>query len=166
MKLAAIITEFRVRHALGLLGALLLALAYPTPGLAGLAWFGPGLWLFAALGLRDVVGHWGPLIHKAAEVRSDCRDLLLAIEQIVDAPQQINIAGGIPMAMAAPAALAAQTRGEIARKFMERVELAELLPINNNLTSAKEQTMISLLGSPEMPLTTAGQNERASPLVR
>jgi hypothetical protein len=49
---------------------------------------------------------------------------------------------------------------------MQRVDLADLLPINKGLSSANEKTMISLLGSPHMPLTTVGQNERASDLVK
>jgi hypothetical protein len=59
-----------------------------------------------------------------------------------------------------------RSRADVARHYMQRVDLANLLPINKNLSSATEQTMISLLGSPHMPLTTVGQNERASDLVK
>ena len=40
----------------------------------------------AALGLREEAGHWGPIISHAAEVRSASKELLLAVERIVDAP--------------------------------------------------------------------------------
>ena len=40
----------------------------------------------AALGLRAEAGHWGPIITHAAEVRSAGKELLLAVERIVDAP--------------------------------------------------------------------------------
>ena len=52
LKLTFSITEIRARFALAALAGLLLALAYPTPGLGGFAWFTPGLLLFSALGLR------------------------------------------------------------------------------------------------------------------
>jgi hypothetical protein len=46
------------------------------------------------------------------------------------------------------------------------VPLQDLLPINAGLRSAQEETMISLLGSPQLPLTTDDQPDRASPLVK
>jgi D-alanyl-D-alanine carboxypeptidase len=49
--------------------------------------------------------------------------------------------------------------------YLELVDLNDHLPINKDLTAANEQTMISTLGSPLMPLTTADQPNRASPLV-
>ena len=49
---------------------------------------------------------------------------------------------------------------------MEGVPLDDLLPINKGLSSAQQHTMISLLGSPQMPLTRESQPERASPLVK
>jgi hypothetical protein len=49
--------------------------------------------------------------------------------------------------------------------YLEPVELSDHLPINTGLTAANEQTMISTLGSPLMPLTTNDQPNRASPLV-
>jgi len=51
------------------------------------------------------------------------------------------------------------------RHYLELVDLNDHLPINTGLRSANEQTMISTLGSPLMPLTTTDQPDRASPLV-
>jgi hypothetical protein len=68
--------------------------------------------------------------------------------------------------MAAAITADGRSRADIARHYSQRVDLADLLPINKGLSSAKEETMISLLGSPRMPLTTVGQNERASNLVK
>lgn len=48
----------------------------------------------------------------------------------------------------------------------ELLPLADFLPLNVGLRSAQEQTMISLLGSPRMPLTTHDQPDRASDLVK
>jgi hypothetical protein len=50
--------------------------------------------------------------------------------------------------------------------YLQMVPLQPLLPINAGLRSAQEETMISLLGSPQLPLTTDCQDERASPRVR
>ena len=117
----------------------------------------------AALGLREVAGHWGPIINHAAEVRSASKELLLAVEHIIDASMPADTGSAMhPMAMAP----GGRSRADIARHYSQRVDLAGLLPINKGLTSAKEETMISLLGSPRMPLTTVGQNERASDLVK
>ncbi|PSO15694.1 hypothetical protein C7G42_27085 [Bradyrhizobium sp. MOS003] len=116
----------------------------------------------AALGLREEAGHWGPIINHAAEVRSASKELLQAVERIVDAPA-IGAAGPAARGLGADATL---SRGDLARRFSAPVPLATLLPINNGLSSAKEETMISLLGSPHMPLTTVGQNKRASDLVK
>lgn len=44
--------------------------------------------------------------------------------------------------------------------------LDNYLPFNTGLHSASENTMISLLGSPLMPLTTTDQPNRVSPLVK
>jgi hypothetical protein len=121
----------------------------------------------AALGLREQAGHWGPIIRRDAEVRSAARELLVAVEQIVAAPVTADTGGMVQLMEAEAAATgSSHNRADIARHFMQRVELADLLPINKRLTSAQEQTMISLLGSPHMPLTTVGQNERASDLVK
>ena len=119
----------------------------------------------AALGLREEAGHWGPIIRHAAEVRSAAKELLLAVEQIVDGPMTAGT-GGVMAAMAAAVTADGASRPDAARFFSERVDLTDLLPINSGLSSAQEQTMISLLGSPRMPLTTIGQNERASDLVK
>ena len=55
------------------LGGLLLGLAYPTPGIAGFAWFVPGLWLFAALGSGGKgafrLGYLGGLVHFLISLR-------------------------------------------------------------------------------------------------
>ena len=119
----------------------------------------------AALGLRLEVGHWGPIKRHEAEVRSASKELLLAVEQIIDAPMPAG-ARSVMEAVAAPIAAGGRSRADIARHYSQRVELADLLPINKRLSSAREETMISLLGSPRMPLTTIGQNERASDLVK
>jgi hypothetical protein len=116
----------------------------------------------AALGLREEAGHWGPIINRAAEVRSASKELLMAVERIVDAPA-IAAAGPAARSLGAATTL---SRADLARRFSAPVALTTLLPINKGLSSAQEQTMISLLGSPDMPLTTVGQNERASDLVR
>ena len=68
--------------------------------------------------------------------------------------------------VAAAARGSGRSRPDAARFYSQRVDLADLLPINDGLSSAKEETMISLLGTPRMPLTTVGQNERASDLVK
>jgi hypothetical protein len=49
--------------------------------------------------------------------------------------------------------------------YLDSVALDDHLPINIGLTAANQETMISALGSPLMPLTTADQPNRASPLV-
>jgi hypothetical protein len=89
----------------------------------------------------------------------------MAVERIVDAPATEATES---VALAAPAVVteAGASRAEIARHYMQRVDLAGLLPINRGLSSAQEQTMISLLGPPRRPLTTVGQNERASDPVK
>lgn len=51
-------------------------------------------------------------------------------------------------------------------KFSEAVPLASILPINTGLSSATEHTMVSILGSPKMPLTTRNQEDRASDLAK
>lgn len=50
--------------------------------------------------------------------------------------------------------------------YLTNVPLAGVLPINVGLTSADESTMISLLGSPLLPLTTVDQPDRASTRVK
>jgi hypothetical protein len=50
--------------------------------------------------------------------------------------------------------------------YIEMVDLHDHLPINVGLRSAQEATMISSLGSPQLPLTKHDQPERASPLVK
>jgi hypothetical protein len=118
----------------------------------------------AALGLREEAGHWGPIINRAAEVRTASNELLMAVERIVDAAVLAPTGGQPPLtAIMTGDGL---NRADIARRYMQRVELADILPINKGLSSAKEETMISLLGSPQRPLTTVGQNERASSLVK
>ncbi|MEP7375181.1 MAG: M15 family metallopeptidase [Chitinophagaceae bacterium] len=49
--------------------------------------------------------------------------------------------------------------------YLQLVDLNDHLPINTGLRSANQQSMISVLGSPLMPLTTNDQPDRASPLV-
>jgi hypothetical protein len=49
---------------------------------------------------------------------------------------------------------------------MEKVPLTDVLPINTNVHSAQDVTMVSIMGSPKIPLTTSCQNGRASPLVK
>ena len=50
--------------------------------------------------------------------------------------------------------------------FAEMIPLASVLPINGDLSSATEHTMVSILGSPQLPLTTVDQPKRASDLVK
>jgi hypothetical protein len=121
----------------------------------------------AALGLREEAGHWGPIIRHEAEVRSAAKEMLMAVEQIVAATATADVGSMLQLTAADVISTGSNhDRKDIARRFMQRVELTDLLPINKRLTSAQEQTMISLLGSPHMPLTTVGQNERASDLVK
>ena len=54
----------------------------------------------------------------------------------------------------------------LAASFMEKVPLTDVLPINRNMHSATEHTMISIMGSPRIPLTTKCQNARASDIVK
>jgi D-alanyl-D-alanine carboxypeptidase len=119
----------------------------------------------AALGLRAEAGHWGPIINHAAEVQSAGNELLLSVERIIDAPMTAGAGSGM-RSMTTAITPDGRSRADIARYYSQRVDLADLLPINKGLSSAKEETMISLLGSPRMPLTTIGQNERASHLVK
>jgi hypothetical protein len=55
---------------------------------------------------------------------------------------------------------------KLAASLMEKIPLTEVLPINRDLRSATEHTMISIMGSPRIPLTTKCQNTRASDLVK
>lgn len=50
--------------------------------------------------------------------------------------------------------------------YLEPLEIADHLPMNVGLRSATQETMISLLGSPMMPLTTKDQPGKASALVK
>jgi hypothetical protein len=50
--------------------------------------------------------------------------------------------------------------------YIQLVDLHEHLPINADVQPAQETTMISVLGSPKLPLTTTDQPERASQLVK
>jgi hypothetical protein len=50
--------------------------------------------------------------------------------------------------------------------YLANVPLAGVLPMNVGLTSANESTMVSLLGSPQLPLTTVDQPARASARVK
>ena len=52
------------------------------------------------------------------------------------------------------------------RYYGEMVGLHDHLPINTGLQSAQEATMVSILGPPQLPLTTHDQPDRASPLVK
>lgn len=49
--------------------------------------------------------------------------------------------------------------------YLTMVEIADSLPMNTGLSACKQETMISVLGSPLMPLTKIDQPGRASPLV-
>jgi D-alanyl-D-alanine carboxypeptidase-like protein len=55
---------------------------------------------------------------------------------------------------------------KLAASFMQKVPLKDFLPFNKNLRSATEHTMVSVLGSPRIPLTTKCQNARASDAVK
>ncbi len=50
--------------------------------------------------------------------------------------------------------------------YSEMLPISDILPINGALSSATEHTMISILGSPQMPLTTDDQPSRASDVVK
>jgi hypothetical protein len=50
--------------------------------------------------------------------------------------------------------------------FMAPVPIHSILPINVGLSPAQEATMISILGSPSIPLTTDCQNGKASTKVK
>ncbi|HXO71612.1 MAG TPA: M15 family metallopeptidase [Bradyrhizobium sp.] len=50
--------------------------------------------------------------------------------------------------------------------FMAPVPIHSILPINVGLSPAQEATMISILGSPSIPLTTDCQNGKASAKVK
>lgn len=50
--------------------------------------------------------------------------------------------------------------------YSEPVPLSSILPINVGLNSAKEETMISVLGPPHMPLTHEDSPDRASDVVK
>lgn len=63
-------------------------------------------------------------------------------------------------------ATAPKSKKEIAKHYMEPLDLAGFLPINVGLTSAAEETMASLLGPPMLPLTTDCQTNKASDLVK
>jgi hypothetical protein len=47
---------------------------------------------FAAIGLRTVRTHWGPINHHAAEVRPECDAMLLQIQNLVDASPALAMA--------------------------------------------------------------------------
>ena len=53
-----------------------------------------------------------------------------------------------------------------AKGFMAPVPIKDILPINVGLTPAQEATMVSILGSPTIPLTTKCQNSKASLKVK
>ena len=56
-------------------------------------------------------------------------------------------------------------QNEIAH-YLELVDLHAFLPINVDLQSAQETTMVSALGAPRMPLTTTDQPDHAGALVK
>ena len=59
------------------------------------------------------------------------------------------------------------SRADVARHYIAaRGPCRTCCPSTRASRAPTEQTMISLLGSPRMPLTTVGQNERASDLVK
>src|SRR5262249_3489825 len=53
-----------------------------------------------------------------------------------------------------------------AKSFMAPVPIKDILPINVGLSPAQEATMVSILGSPTIPLTTSCQNSKASHKVK
>lgn len=62
--------------------------------------------------------------------------------------------------------MAKPAKNPIAQGFMTPVPIQSILPINVGLSPAQEATMISILGSPSIPLTTDCQNARASTKVK
>jgi hypothetical protein len=64
-------------------------------------------------------------------------------------------------------AMAKAPRGTAGRAdYSKMIPLSSILPINTGLSSATEHTMVSILGSPRLPLTTRDQPKRASDLVK
>lgn len=51
-------------------------------------------------------------------------------------------------------------------RLADLVPLEPLLPLNVGVTNASEETMISALGRPQLPLTWSDQPDRASPAVK
>ena len=136
---------------------------------------------FAALGLRKDHTHWGPIHRHEAEIRAACDAMLKSVQDAVDGSAAVRASllraldqrpaaapplGAAPLAAAAPAHHAVAVAHDNAAYFMESVPLHDLLPINKGLSSATQHTMVSTLGSPQLPLTTSCQNERASELVK
>src|SRR6267142_1155703 len=62
--------------------------------------------------------------------------------------------------------MAKSAKDAAAAKFMEPVPIKDILPINVGLSPAQEATMISIMGSPTIPLTTSCQNNKASTKVK
>jgi hypothetical protein len=50
--------------------------------------------------------------------------------------------------------------------YTELVKLSDILPYNVGLSSPKQSTMISVLGAPQLPLTTVDQPNKASAAVK
>ena len=125
----------------------------------------------AALGLRSKRSHWGPVNRFEVEILPAAAQLCSAIEQRVGggpitAMARAALARSAAIAPVVQRATADASEEAVADKYMEPVDLDGLLPINDGLSSAKEETMVSILGSPQMPLTTSSQPERASALVK
>jgi D-alanyl-D-alanine carboxypeptidase-like protein len=62
--------------------------------------------------------------------------------------------------------MAKPAKSPAAKSFMADVAIKSILPINVGLTPAQEATMVSILGSPTIPLTTSCQNSKASTKVK
>ncbi|MEA2858887.1 MAG: hypothetical protein QOC72_926 [Methylobacteriaceae bacterium] len=68
--------------------------------------------------------------------------------------------------MKKPKPLTQHADTQLIEYYAEPLPLADFLPINVGLSSARVHTMISILGSPKLPLTTHDQPGRASDLVK
>ncbi|HTH49193.1 MAG TPA: apolipoprotein N-acyltransferase [Candidatus Limnocylindria bacterium] len=137
MKLTAFYTETRLRLALALLGGVLLGLAYPTPGIAGFAWFVPGLWLFAALGLRGALafrlGYAAGLVH-----------FLLSLRWLLHIPFPSGAVAGW-LALAGYLALFPAVWVWLATRIIERAALASFATPALEIRDSKFETWRSSL---------------------
>jgi lysozyme family protein len=121
---------------------------------------------------RDVVGRdedsifWNGLVNRWNNAL-EFAQAFLSIEQVLAAkPADAQDVFADTKAKKQTSNLSTMTQSELIEYYSEMIPLADILPINEDMSPAQETTMISLLGSPKMPLTTTDQPERASKLVK